>query len=414
MGGKLFGLGLAGVLAAGGSAVGQFASDRPGGPPPAAAAPGVQPAGGVETRRAAPAQAPPAAYLSHPMGVRPEHGPYMICVKSYSGPQAQKFAEQLCEHVRTTHKAAAYLFEYGGEERAAETARQAAARERQRVANEPFLQQQRVEREKAKREGREFVDEPVKVTVPKVTVPEQWAVLVGGFPSEEVARRALDVVRKWPPPAERLMDQQFVAGGTESGGIFINPFAAATVFPSPAVKKTAGPPPVDPALAKLNADEPLSLLKTRKRYTLLVKAFTVKTVTKAKDEEPGVFDRLLGRGDEAAKMLQATAHDARQLAEALRRPEMRSEAQKAADKFCAQYGKASFRVPPLDAYVLHTRTGSLVTVGDYDSEDDPDLVAAGRILQYMEFEVKATPDAPVGKRQRMFDNVIPLPIPRPQ
>lgn len=401
MGGKRFTLGLAAAAAlAGSSAFGQFAGypakPLPDEHPPPAAAPG---------RPAAPPHPPQAAYLSHPLGVRPDHGPYMICVKSYTGPQSQKLAEQLCEHVRGTHKAAAYLFEYGGEERAAEGVRQAAARERQRAANEPFLQQQQVEKERARREGREFIEQPLKVTVPKVVIAEQWAVLVGGFPSEEVARRALDVVRKWPPPAERFMDQQFTVGGDQSAGTYINPFATATVFPNPAVKRAGGPPPVDPGLVKLNAEEPLSLLKTRKPVTLLVKAFSVRTVTKTKDEEPGVFDRLLGRGDEGAKLLQVNAHDARVLAEGLRRPELQQAAQEAARKI-------GFAVKPLESYLLHTRTGSLVCVGEFESEDDPDLIATGRILQYMEFKVKFNDGREETKR--MFDNVIPMPIPRPQ
>jgi hypothetical protein len=374
--GKLFGLGLVGLL--GGTAFGQTA--------------------------------PQAAYLRHPLGVRPDHGAYMVCVKAYTGPQSQALAESLADHIRTTHKAAAYLFEYGGEARAAEEAKQARAREIQRKESEPFLLQQAEEKKKAEAAGRRFVEQPVKVLVPKMTVPVQWAVLVGGFPTEEAARQALDVVRKWPPPADKFMDVQFVDGGATA--THINPFATATVFPNPAVRKQAGPVTADPALVQMNSEEPLSLLNTRKKYTLLVKAFTARTVTKSKDEDkPGIWDALFGKGDEAAKQLQANAFDARKLAEALRTPEWRAAAQADAAKVAAAHGLPAYQVPPLTAYVLHTRTGSLVCVGEFDSEDDPELVAAGRVLQYMSFEVKF-PDGRT-ERRRMFDNVIPLPVPRP-
>lgn len=378
--GKRFTLGLA-ALALAGPAFGQVPATKP---------------------------APQPAYLTHPLGVKPDHGAYMICVKSYTGPQSQKLAETLAEHVRTVHQAAAYLFEYGGEQRAQEEARQARAREMQyKEKVVPFLQAQEEARKQAQAEGRRFIEEPVKVTVPKVTVPEQWAVLVGGFPSEEAARKALDVVRTWPAPAERLMDQQFSVGGDNAGGTYINPFATAMVLPSPARKRGAsGPPPMDPALVKMNADEPLSLLKSKKPYTLLVKAFSVKFVAKGKDEEPGMLDRLLGKGDESAKMLQATAHDARQMAEALRQPNFQQTAQKDARE------KMRFTLKPFEVFVLHTRTGSLVCVGEFDGEDDPDLTATGRALQEMGFEVSQTQGGP-GKRQRLFDNVIPLRVPRP-
>ncbi len=407
--GKRFILGLTAAVV-GGSAFGQFASQRPGSTSP------VEPPGLPTTPVAAPAERPTIqasqpAYVTHPLGVKAEYGPVMICVKSYTGPQSQKLAEALAEYVRTSHQAAAYLFEYGGEQRAQEEARQARARQMQIEKNAPFLQAQAEERRKAQAEGRPFIDEPVKYTVPKVTISEQWAVLVGGFPTDEAARRALDVVRKWPPPAERFMDQQFSVGGGQAQGTYINPFAAAMVVPNPAVKKVNGPPPVDPALAKLNSEEPLSLLQTKKSHTLLVKAYNLPATTKSRDEEPGVLGRLFGKGDESAERLQKCAYDARQLAEALRRPEMHRAAQEAAGKIAAQYGQKPFQVPPLAAYVLHTRNGSIVAVGDFDSEDDPALIAAGRILQYMEFEIKYGDGR--SERKRMFDNVIPMSIPRP-
>ena len=66
---------------------------------------------------------------AHPWYVRPDLGPWMICVKSYSGPESRKLAETLAAEIRRTHNAGAYLFEWGSEERQQEEERRKKAKE---------------------------------------------------------------------------------------------------------------------------------------------------------------------------------------------------------------------------------------------------------------------------------------------
>src|SRR5205807_4374479 len=106
-------------------------------------------------------------------------------------------------------------------------------------------------------------------------------------------------------------------------------------------------------LAKLNEAEELSLLKARKPWTLMVKRFIVPTQVQSKDGDVSVIDRLFG-GDNAAKWLDATAKQARTLAVALRHHDMKPH--------------------PFEAFVLHYRTESLVTVGQFDSPEDPAMI----------------------------------------
>lgn len=429
--GVMFGLGLAGTLAVHTGANAQFASERPAAlpvrpaaaPQPAQTPPAALPAFTAPTGAQARQPAPAPAAQTHPLAVRPEHGEYVICVKSYTGPDSRKLAEEMANFIREKHNAAAWLFEWTAEQRHKEEAELVAARQRELAENAPFLaEHNRIQAEmqkKAAAAGVEFVPSGFKIKVPKREVPEQWAVLVGGFKDEATGRKALDVVRRWPTPDKtHLLDMAFTAQQVEQGDkvravnkeqAFINPFATAMLFNNPAVRRAAGAAAVDPALAKLNSEEPLSLLKTRKTYTLLVKAYSVQMDVRSKDQEGGVFAKLFG-GTDAASYLEVTAKQARALAESLRNPSMSGPAREAA-------ARIGYSVKPIESYVLHTRNGSLVCVGEYDAADDPDLVAMGRLLQEMKFEVWDRPANQGGhllKVERLFDNVTPLKIPRAQ
>jgi hypothetical protein len=425
-------LGLVGTLALQATANAQFAADRPTAPP---VNPAVQPAPAPQPPSPPPPPPPPApgfiapqapqpVVQNHPLAIKPEHGNFVICVKSYTGPKARTDAEELANYIRQKHNAAAWLFEYGAEQRQKEEAELAAARQRELAENAPFLaEHNRLQAELQKQAaaaGVEFIPAGFKIKVPKREVPEQWAVLVGGWADEATARRALDVIRQWPiPDKKHLLDMTFIAQQVEQGdklrGVnkeeaYINPFAAAMLFNNPAVRRAPGAAqPVDPALAKLNSEEPLSLLKTRHPYTLLVKAYTVPMDARPKDQEEGILGKLFS-GSDAAAYLEVTAKQARALAESLRHPSMQKPAQDAARRI-------GYAVKPIESYILHTRTGSLVCVGDYPAVDDPDLVAMGRLLQEMKFEVWDKPQDQGGrllKVERMFGNVTPLKIPRGQ
>jgi hypothetical protein len=318
----------------------------------------------------------------------------MICVKSYSGPGSKEMAEELAAHVRQAHRAGAYLFEWGDEERTKEKQRQEEVRKIQQEKYAPFLARQQELRAKAAAEGQVFIETPARYRLGKVDYPEQWAVLIGGFKDMDAARRALDVVRGWEPPKNpKLMDYAVIARGQQgSEAAYINPFKTAMTAPNPAVRRgTPGQaPPADPALAKLNEAEELSLLKARKPWTLLVKRFIVPTHVQSRDGDVSVIDQLFG-GDNGAKWLDATAKQSRTLAEALRHRDMKPH--------------------PFEAFVLHHRTESVVTVGQFDGPDDPALIQMWQTLSAMTFRLDYKDGRPP-EVKKMFDAVIPMQVPR--
>ncbi|HET6575584.1 MAG TPA: hypothetical protein VFG68_18430 [Fimbriiglobus sp.] len=386
--GIMLGLGLAGAAAMQATAVAQFAAGRE--TPPSAAQPAQPPAPPDHPAAAHPAAAHPAA--AHPWYVRADLGPWMICIKSYSGPESHKLAETLAAEIRKTHNAGAYLFEWGAEERQQEMERRKRAKEELEKEQAPFLAVREQMKAKAAAEGIEFIDTEVKVRVPIVRYPEQWAVLLGGFPSMDAARKALDAVRRWPPPADkRLMDTAFIARGAQPEAAYINPFAAAMTAPNPAVRRGGtGEPTIDPAVVKLNEAEELSLLKAHKPWTLMVKRFVVPTQVQGKADDGTVFDKLFGQ-DDAARWLEVTATNARTLAQALRHEKMQPH--------------------PFEAFVLHYRTESLVTVGQFDGPDDPRLIDAWKGLSEMTFKLDYKDGRPA-EMKKMFDMVIPMQVPR--
>jgi hypothetical protein len=205
---------------------------------------------------------------------------------------------------------------------------------------------------------------------------------------------------------DTLVASQAKAG---ADGTYINPYASAMVFPNPAIRRsTPGQaPPVDPALVKLNEEEPLSLLRTRKPWTLMVKGFTVPSRVQDRREDGGILGRLFS-GNEAAEQLETTAKQARLLADRLRSEQMQASVQLVAPKL-----NPPVTPQPVESFILHIRNGSIVTVGQYDSEQDPALLEMQRLLQGMTFNIKYEDGRPLETR-RMFDLVTPMQVPRPR
>lgn len=346
-------------------------------------------------RNPAPASAP-----QHPWSVRPEHGAWFICAKSYVGEHSRTLAEELANEVRQTHKAAAYLYEWGSDQRRREEERRDLIRDKLREQQAPFLALRDEMKKKAEVEGTEFDDTPVKVRVPQVNYQQQWAVLIGGFKDMETASAALRTVRTWRSPEGKshLLDRAVITEQKQSQGAYMNPFASAFVVPNPAIRKdTNAEPEVDPILVKLNENEELSLLKCTKPVTLLVKAFSVPSRTITPDTDTSALGKLFG--PKPGSMLDATAQQARTLAEALRSSQMTESLKR--------MGQPAV---PFESYVLHARTGSLVCVGQYESADDPELQRIQRVLSLMTFTVSKE-GRPAGV-ERMFDQVYPIAIPK--
>jgi len=196
-------------------------------------------------------------------------------------------------------------------------------------------------------------DPATKIRVPHMRIEEQCAVLVGGYKDIESARRALDAIKKLPPPdAQRIkLHEMFIV--TPSGGgqkVPMNPFTHGFVVRNPSVEPERAPKQSDMDLAflkKLNAGEPYSLLQCPKKYTLAISQLQTPTVVQSR-ETSSSFLESLGFGGKAAAHDDAAARSAHNFAEALRKLHE-------------------------EAYVLHTRFSSVVTVGGYDDEKDPRL-----------------------------------------
>ncbi|MCE9566629.1 MAG: hypothetical protein K8U57_31790 [Planctomycetes bacterium] len=434
-----FGLGLAGVLTgAGAVAAQQFATDRPltaptsplpsnfqpvkpgGGVPASPPTPfggPVTPAGSIVPVQT-PAPPPPtdleirsALGANHPWAVKPEHGAFFICIKSYSrpnkptatdsGPTAREMAEELATEIRDLYKVQALLYEYVSAERRAEMASIAAARERARV----FASQLEKYKQDAQLKGMSFLEEDrVKVRFKTMNYQDQIAVLIGGFKTDEDARKALNTVRTWRAPKNMmLMDGAVLErpgkdGKLEFTSARLNPYLTAHVVPNPAIARTADPAEaqaIDPFIVKLNEGRPLSLLNAKKAWTLGVKSFTAPVEISSKDSGSGGVMRSGGSG-KGADILRASVEQAEQLAKALR--DMRGNG-----------------IPPggFEAFVLHTRTASIVTVGQFDSPNDPALTQTKQMLTRMTLKASEDKDGfrPVGNAPELFGNMMPVPIP---
>lgn len=354
----------------------------------------------------------------HPWLIKPEHGPYFIMVKSYVRPakdsraakealdrgekglSARELAEGLAKEIRDTYKVQAFLYEYISEERKAEERALIIARQK---AQTEYVGQLDAIKQKAQLQGMDFMAPDNKLRVRKHDQFDQIGVLVGGFQSDTDASKALALLKKWSTPKnEVLLDKGLVLNttGTKQAaeGGTINPYVSAFVVPNPVVARATHPTGqaavADPFLKKLNDGHPYNLLKATKGWTLAVKSFTAPVEILNKTESGQMRKASTGKGAEA---LLAGELQAEEMAKALRA--MRAP------------GGQSLN---LEAFVLHTRTASLVTIGQFDSSDDPALLATKRLLSGLSASVtedqaglRKAANAPT-----LFENMIAMPIPK--
>ncbi len=434
---------LAGVCAVAitGTGFAQFASDRLPVPPSSPATPkapapqlpgGIVPAGG--TSAPAPAQSLLNGFTLDPVrkvpnkpvatsidakaapskiAVTAEHGGWMIMVKSYAGPDSRQKAEMLAEDIRKTHGIQSLLFERNSEERKAEQAQLEAIRKRENEKVDPFNKLQEQIKREAEANGSIFKPTMATVKVPRPyhETPEQWVVFVGGFKTMDDARANLPTVKKWPAPKdERLMDAGLVGGeqtDSKTGqkefkatSQSLNPYPSSMVVPNPAAAKAnmEEKAKLDPFVVKLNEGIENSLLAVKKPWTLAVKSYTMPT-SRASTEGDGrsVFD-MKKKGSTGLDRIKAIEVESEALARALR------------DK--------SMKPHPFETFVLHHTHGSIVTVGQFDSPDDPELLKLQQELLGLTFELRDKNQKPVigqdGKPQvqRLFDGVNLFPVPK--
>lgn len=282
--------------------------------------------------------------------VHPGLGQWMICLISYSGNESPAMARKMVVEMRSTYRLNAFIFNYGQEEK---------RREYERVRAE-------IDRQiNVFKQNNVSLDQPLRV--PHQRIEDQVAVLVGGYPTEEAAKRMLDKMKDFKPPSPDKVHMHTKFGGltdpndpsriTTGEHVYVNPFKRAFLVSNPTTK-VERPKEWDQldiaVLRKMNADEDFSLLKCKKPITLAVKHFRTPTVVQPKSST-GQFLESLGLGNKTNERTDAAAESAHNLAELLRKSK-------------------------LDAYVLHTKFLSVVTVGGYESHDDPALRATQNLF----------------------------------
>src|SRR5438105_12331686 len=93
----------------------------------------------------------------------------------------------------------------------------------------------------------EFLNPDTKMRFKSVNYRDQIAVRVGGFKSDEDARKALDKIHAWPEPKTRVAGRALMDWGTMvrpgpdgkqvQERAYINPYTTATVVPNPAIPR---------------------------------------------------------------------------------------------------------------------------------------------------------------------------------
>jgi hypothetical protein len=270
--------------------------------------------------------------------IKPDAGPWVILAATYVRDDAPKLAHDLILELRSKYNMTAWLWNKGEEERQQQ-------RERWRKLHEQYKDAQ--------------------VPLRGFRIDEQCAVLIGGYKDIDAARRELDRIKNLKPPADRNLMHLFFrvnpvkVGNEEMGqveGAYVSPFIRSFVTRNPTVPvDRRAEARDDPFLKKLNADESYSLLKCRKPVTLVIATFQGMSVYESDSKETGGFlSKLLS--PKTPDTLGLSAMNAHNMAEFL--------------------SKAGWS----EVFVLHMRTGSLVTVGGFDSKEDPQLPVVERAL----------------------------------
>jgi hypothetical protein len=336
-----------------------------------------------QQRQVSPAQEKPPS----PYQVTPQVGPWMIFAAHYHGQPAEYLAEQVVRQLRLGlggKKFPAYTYNFADRNRWQE---QHDFHRRMQGTDDPTYK-------------------------PRFTrVEEEVAVLIGGFRTAEDANRYLEkYIRKLPPPEEKFPDgsdaslrmtasYEGINDKTkqemkkEVARTNVNPFQRAFVVRNPSIQleqqgqKLYQP---DPFWKRLNADEPYSLLNCKRNYTLVIKNYegpmNVESLSSRPKDEGGFLSMLgLGRKDKDAKVLALTALQAHELARVLRQLHF-------------------------EAYVLHMRNGSLVTVGSWDKLTDDEVRRMREKIG--QIQLPRDPSRPDDTTFELMNPPLPMPVPR--
>lgn len=315
----------------------------------------------------------PTSRVANPYPLTPDVLGWMICAATYLGPDGPELAKQVATELRTKHRIAAYIFNRGDEER---------------------RKQEEEHQERLKRL-------PPGVTLPRKVyrVQDQYAVLIGGFKDVDAASKYLPTFKKLPPPTlhldggrspYELMTYQDVDPETKkpvTKTAKVNPFHNAIVVRNPlAPVQQVAKPKWDPLWKKLNGDEEYSLLNNPKKFSLLVKEYHWARAFQQQKGDSSFLNAMGLGGARGADALDASAMQAHELAKFLRHPSI-----------------------GLKAWVLHTRSSSLVCVGGFDGPEDPEFGRAKQHVANVRFTPKNGGTDPVG----LLAEPVPIEIPRP-
>ncbi len=293
--------------------------------------------------------------------ITPEAGPFAICVKSYICPDAHALANQLTLHLRKNGWPA-YVFDYTAEEQ---------------------------------RKAREWIEERYHDVPPEarphktIHVEPQWAVFIGGYRDFLSASHDLPKIKQLPEPPN-AKDADLLDPETKQL-YHLNTYAQCMATRNPLVPmQKRDPNAPDSSWKNLNDGRPYNLItKCGKPWTLVVAQFQGTSVVQPRSATDKFLDTI-GLGGKSADLLTASAAQAEEVARVLREGLKRTD---------------NSTVLRFDAYVLHTRTGSIVTVGGYDRMDDPRMEQAAKDLHNMKFGIG--PDA-----LHLFANPLPMKVPQ--
>jgi hypothetical protein len=291
--------------------------------------------------------------------ITPGVGPWAICVASFMGEASQQFAHNLVLELRTKYDLPAYVYNRGAEERRAQQAELENRRQKQR--------------EQLERMG---AHADIALPVRTVHIEEQYAVLIGGYPDMDTAHSELERIKKMSAPQSVPLDHllSIFRSSKQQEGAPVNPTVTCPACLNSFVVRNPTVPfehvRDTSSLKNLNADEEYSLLKCPKRWTLMVKNFQGVAIVQA-----GSFWEKVGLGKQN-DLMTASANQAHEVAKALK-----------ANGF--------------EAYVLHTKYGSIVTVGGYDTDKDPHLLQNQKCLANLRLGII-----------QLYAQPIPMEVPR--
>jgi hypothetical protein len=357
--------------------------------------PGVAPGKNTLAEKLAALAPSAASTLNDDIKIKETDGPFVIYIQGYVGEDCHRNARQLALELRTGYNLKAFTFDKGAKEKQKEYDR--------------IVQEVARKRELLRQRG---INEDVPIRVGFMNIQEQCAVILGGYRSEDAARRALDSVHKLKPlDPTRVMLDKLYSGEMKHEGAgppslysktskleegYVNPFLGAFVTRNPKIEAKR---PVEwdkldiGELRKLNAGESFSLLECKKPWTLVVKDFRTPSTFQQKSEK-GSFLESIGLS-KSHQRIDAAAESAHNLAELLRKSK-------------------------LEAYVLHTRYTSIVCVGGYEGSsdekrsplEDPRMRAMAEIIESKVLPQIAQLFPQVPGQPAVQSGVVPMRVPR--